>query len=302
MSKYTDWDEFKSKLNLDVELIILDEFASKNEKKLLNYRNQNPNKLLVFEDWWLYKQDIVKSILLTKAGSSEIKKYYARKLEIRNVSSEDSKVFLVENHLQGNCQGCIRYGLYDGDELIQLIVFGKARFNNTVDWELLRLVTKKFCTVVGGTQRLWKRFLNVYPSASVVSYDDDSIFTGNVYNKLGFICKSKGNVGYCYYGYDKERPLLRIHRSVFQKHKLAGLFGISESEVDTEYDTCIRHGLKKIIDCGQGVYTYNENNAEIDYLSKLNLNNEQAKLILENEEEFKTFLDSLKNKNIMSQS
>lgn len=256
-----NWEDFKNKEipNIDAELIILDNFSSKSEKKLLEYHKQFPNKILVFEDWWEYKTDIVKSILLVKADSPRIKKYYARKLKVKPVSGNDAKVFLKENHLQGYCPASLQYGLYDNDELIQIMTFMKARFTKDVKYELLRLATKKFCTVVGGTKRLWSHFLIDHENEenfSVVSYDDDSIFNGNVYKGLGFELRSRGDPGYCYYGYNKEFPLLRIHRSVFQKHKLAELFNIPKSEVDTEYETCIRHGLKKIIDCGQTVWVY----------------------------------------------
>lgn len=88
---YEDFEKFIKDLNIDAKLIILDDFESKNEKKLFNYHKDHPEQLLIFEDWWLYKQDIIKSVLSVKSGKS--KKYYARKLKIQIPNIEEEKNF-----------------------------------------------------------------------------------------------------------------------------------------------------------------------------------------------------------------
>ena len=245
---YEDFEKFIKDLNIDAKLIILDDFESKNEKKLFNYHKDHPEQLLIFEDWWLYKQDIIKSVLSVKSGKS--KKYYARKLKIQIPNIEEEKKFLIDNHLQGYRASSIRLGLYDKDELIQIITFSKARYNYKVNYELLRLATKKYCTVVGGVEKLWKYFLNNYSVKDIVSYSDDSLFNGNIYKKLGFEYNSR-TIGYTYYNFSKEKPKERIHRTYFQKSRLNKIFNISEEEVDKEYETCKRFGLNRIWDCGQ---------------------------------------------------
>ena len=115
----------------------------------------------------------------------------ASELEIRR--NFDDVDFLQENHYQGYIPSTINYGLFDGDELIIDMTFGVPRFNKRYDWELLRLCTKKDCIVHGGASRLWKHFLeeNV---GSIISYCNESKFSGNVYNELGFtkrgVCNS----------------------------------------------------------------------------------------------------------------
>ena len=70
----------------------------------------------IFEDDWIYKEEIIKSILLNRLGIIE-NKIYARKCELKEVSYKDSKEFLDNNHIQGNSMSKHRIGLYYNDEL-----------------------------------------------------------------------------------------------------------------------------------------------------------------------------------------
>lgn len=121
------------------------------------------------------------------------KPLYARSLEIKEPSYEEIGLFLEKYHLQGSCYGQeIRLGLYKDDELIQVMTFGKPRYNKTYEYELLRLCTKAEYSVVGGAERLFNHFLTTYDPNSIVSYCDNSKFKGDVYKKLGMELKSYG--------------------------------------------------------------------------------------------------------------
>lgn len=121
------------------------------------------------------------------------KPLYARSLEIKEPSYEEIGLFLEKYHLQGSCYGQeIRLGLYKDDELIQVMTFGKPRYNKTYEYELLRLCTKAGYSVVGGAERLFNHFLNTYNPNSIISYCDNSKFKGDVYKKLGMELKSYG--------------------------------------------------------------------------------------------------------------
>lgn len=121
------------------------------------------------------------------------KPLYARSLKIKEPSYEEIDLFLEKYHLQGSCYGQeIRLGLYKDDELIQVMTFGKPRYNKTYEYELLRLCTKAGYSVVGGAERLFNHFLNTYNPNSIISYCDNSKFKGDVYKKLGMELKSYG--------------------------------------------------------------------------------------------------------------
>ena len=78
----------------------------------------------IFEHEWLTKQDILKSIISSALGIYKTR-VYARKCEVREVSSSEARIFLETNHLQGFIPSSYRVGLYYNNELVQLLCFGK---------------------------------------------------------------------------------------------------------------------------------------------------------------------------------
>ena len=86
----------------------------------------------------------------------------------------------------------MRLGLYYDDKLVQVMTFGKPRYNRRYDYELLRLCTRAGYSVTGGAERLFNYFVKYYAPKSVISYCDNSKFNGDVYHKLGFKLKSRG--------------------------------------------------------------------------------------------------------------
>lgn len=114
--------------------------------------------------------------------------FYAKQLKLGEVTEAVAKTFLNNYHLQGNCRNKdVKIGLYDSNNnLIQIMVFGKPRYNKQYEWELLRLCTQSDYIVVGGANKIFKYFVNNYNPKSVLSYCDYSKFNGDVYEKLGF--------------------------------------------------------------------------------------------------------------------
>lgn len=188
-------------------------------------------------------------------------KYRASNLILRkNFNDVD---FLNENHYQGHIPSKVNYGLFDGDELIIDMTFGTPRFNKKYDWELLRLCTKKDCIVYGGASRLFKRFLEEN-SGSIISYCNDTLFDGNVYNILGLTkrgtCKS--------YYYEKDG--IRYQRWQMQKSKIKREKGEKENIQKTlesiggkydfnksEYENAEMNGMKIVYQI-QSTWTYGD--------------------------------------------
>lgn len=145
----------------------------------------------IWEDQWDNKPDIIKSRLKTLFNKVDYK-YSARKLQVKNVEYMDSKKFLEENHIQGNINGSVRLGLYSGDELVSIMVFGKMRKIMGRDhiegcWELLRFCSKNNTVVRGGASKLISHFKRLNPDwAMIISYADRSWSKGDLYDKLGF--------------------------------------------------------------------------------------------------------------------
>ena len=207
----------------------------------------------IYEDDWIYKQEVVKSRILNLLGKS--KKVYARKTEIKEVSYKDSKEFLEQNHIQGNCMSKIRFGLYYQDELVSLMTFGKLRKclgnkNKEGSFELLRFCNKINTNVVGGASKLFKYFIGNYCPKDVISYADRSWTMNNgqtLYDKLGFDLDSISKPNYFYINNIKE------NRFKYRKDKLIedGFDeNMSEREIMTE------RKIYRIYNSGQLKYKY----------------------------------------------
>lgn len=192
--------------------------------------------------------EIWKSMINNKLGLCE--KIYARKCEIREVDYNTSIAFLEHNHLQGACPSKYRYGLYYNDELVELITFGKSRFNKKYDYELLRLCTKLNTTVVGGASKLFKHFVK-HHNGSVISYANRRFSNGNVYEQLGFKYVGETQPNYCYV--KREIMLTRIQ---CQKHKLKDILGDNFDPNLTEKQNMLNNGYNIMYDCGNLIYEY----------------------------------------------
>lgn len=135
-------------------------------------------------------------------------------LTLQKVDSVEEKAFLNAYHYQGYIPSTVCYGLYYGIELVEIMSFGTPRYNRKYDWELLRLCTKSDWKVNGGASRLLKGFISDYNTSSIISYCNESLFSGKVYEAIGFI-KIASTKSYHY-----EKNGKTYHRSNFMKCKL----------------------------------------------------------------------------------
>ena len=144
-------------------------------------------------EWVQHREKLVK--FLDKVVNGNAKRIYARKCTVREVSAQESKDFENANHLQGYVPSSIRLGLYYEGELVGMMSFGKSRYDKGYEYEMLRL-TYGDCHVIGGTEKLFKHFVEGHKPKSVVTYCDRSKFTGEVYRRLGFQHKGHTGLGY----------------------------------------------------------------------------------------------------------
>lgn len=182
---------------------------------------------------------------------------YARNLEIKGLNKHEANEFLNKYHLQNKCNGnIINLGLYKDNELIQLMTFGKPRYNKNYEYELLRLCTHKDYKVVGGSEKLFKFFIKTYNPKSVISYCDNSKFTGDVYKKLGFTLSSYGKPSKHWYNIMTERHItdnLLKQRGFDQLlGKEYGTFGKGVSNKEL----MLQRGFMEVYDCGQSTWIY----------------------------------------------
>lgn len=203
----------------------------------------------IFENEWLYKQDIVKSRLKNLLGIYDAT-VFARKCEVREVTSQESKFFQGANHIQGACNSSVNLGLYFNNELISLMTFGKCRFNKNYEWELLRFCNKLGYHVPGGAGKLLKHFENAYRPKSLISYADRRWSRGKLYEALGFTLDHISKPNYWYYKSGDYDLKSRVN---FQKHKLKDKLENFDPKL-SEAENMKNNGYLKIYDCGNLVF------------------------------------------------
>ncbi|AFR52397.1 homing endonuclease [Campylobacter phage CP30A] len=224
-----------------------DKFKDKNYhlNKTEKCKEKGIQLLHIFESSWIEKKDIWKSIINNKLGKSE--KIMARKCILKEVPKTEEKEFLNKNHLQGFTGSSICYGLYFNNELVCLMSFGKPRFTDKYDWELIRLCTKKNTNVIGGASKLLSYFHKNNPGL-LISYSDRLYSNGEIYKQLGFTFSHFSKPGYMY---TKNGRML--NRQQFMKHKLKDKLEKFDPNL-TESENMSINGYYKIWDCGQGVW------------------------------------------------
>ena len=204
------------------------------------------NLLHIFEDEWLEKSDIVKSIIKNKLGEWD-KKVYARNCEIRVVGKLEEKSFLNNNHIQGFVGSNITYGLYYNGELVSLMSFGGLRkslgYNSREgSYEMLRFCNKLNYNVIGGASKLFKHFIKINKPNQVISYSDNRYFDGSLYDKLGFEFIGDTKPNYFYVINYKRENRFKYRKDVLVKQ------GFDSNK--TEKEIMIERGYNRIWDCG----------------------------------------------------
>jgi len=215
--------------------------------KYLECKKQNINLITIFEDEWINKPEIIKSVIKNKLGLIE-NKIFARKCIIKEIDNNDARKFLNDNHIQGHINGKY-YGLIYNNEIIQICGIGPNRYNKKYNWELLRVCPRINTVVVGGLSKLIDFISNIY-TGSIITYSDLRYGDGNGYLNCGFDYSHTSEPNYYYFKTDK---LFRYSRNKFQKHKLEKILENYNSEL-SEYKNMINNNYYRIWDCGNNVY------------------------------------------------
>lgn len=191
------------------------------------YLSKNIQLIHIWEDDWIYKKEIVQSMIRNKLGLI-YNKIYARKCEIREVT--DNKVvkdFLNTNHIQGYTGSYIKIGLFYNNELVSLMSFKK----NVKEYELNRFANKLNIIVVGGASKLLNYFIKNY-SNNITTFSNNSYSNGNLYLKLNFKKLYELKSDYHYVIGD-----LRVHKFNLRNKDVSNIFRIYDAgKIKYKYD------------------------------------------------------------------
>ena len=208
----------------------------------------------IWDSDWVYNQDIIKSMLGYQFNIIS-DKIYARKCIIKEISKQDSIIFLKLNHLQGNVISKHNIGLFHNDELVSIMTFGKLRKNLKQThiegkYELLRFCNKLNTNVVGGASKLFKYFITKYQPTHILSYANRDWSMGELYHILNMTPLKPTPPGYHWY-----KSKIRYNRFNFRKDILVNQ---GEDKSKTEYEIMLERGYYRVWNTGNYKFEWSQ--------------------------------------------
>ena len=226
------------------ELLGKDKLYHRNKLELC--RSLNIKLLTIFEDEWLFKKDLVKSMIRNAFNCNSLK-IPARKTIVKELDTKNTSKFLQENHIQGAGRSNVKFGLFYCNQLISVMTFSKSEMSRrSVGWDMNRFCSKQGYNIQGGASKLFKAFVDQYNPDQVISYADLRWGTGNTYKHLGFHYEGDTVANYWYF---KEGTIERYHRFGLRKKA-------NEPKEITEWEIRQDEGWNRIWDCGSAKWVY----------------------------------------------
>lgn len=195
---------------------------------------------MIFEDEWVYNREKVESLLKNKLGVIKSQVIRSSQCEIKIINSREANSFYEQFHYIGKCNPKLSYGVYYNNNLIAAISFSYPTRQSKHQWELVRMVGDSSYRIHGIWSKLLKLFIKEQLPTSIVSFSDNRLFQGSVYEKLGF--KFDGNVLPDYYLVKNQK---RFHKSALRKKGEEKTSGLTETQLREV------QGYKKIWDLGK---------------------------------------------------
>jgi hypothetical protein len=149
-----------------------------------NLCEQKDIRLLhIFEDEWINKKEIVKSIIKSKLGIFD-NKILADNSTINEIDALTCDNFLNNNYIHDIIKSKIRIGLFYNDDLVLVMTFIKKKTN--CEYELCEFCNKLNTQVVNGASKLLNYFIKTYNPKSILAFVNRRYSQGNQYKELGF--------------------------------------------------------------------------------------------------------------------
>lgn len=211
------------------------------QKKVLNAEKLGIQLFNIFEYEW--ENENIKNKIINRLKNILMKnkeKIPAKKCIIKKVNKKDKKIFLDENHIQGNDKSLIEYGLYYNNKLVSLMTFCKARFTKGHEWELSRFCSLNGYNIVGAASKLLKYFVDndMKSKEKLVSYSDLAKSNGKLYDTLGFKLLSISKPSYVWW---------KNHENVLSRY---------QTQIKNELTVMYEKGYSRIFNAGNKVWSF----------------------------------------------
>jgi hypothetical protein len=208
----------------------------------------------VFEDEWLHKQDIIKSMLLHRVGMTQ-HRTGARKLQLIELDRKQQHEFFEANHIDGSSDVGFKaaWGLVDDNDVIIAALSLKRplrRKHREQVFEVARFCTKLNTSCSGALGRLTnaaKAFAKTSGTTTLMTFVDTRLgSSGEAWTKAGWT--NVGETPPMFWWTDGHRRMdnngQRFHRLKFKADKKRNL---SEAQVAEKKDVVRIYGCRNLI-------------------------------------------------------
>lgn len=220
--------------------------------------------ITIYETEWQDNPQTVKRLLRNAIGKAK-GRLMARKCELRKPTPQEARAFYEKYHPQGGAGHGEHYGLYWNSKLVACMRFNfgnndrGAGASNRV-WTLGRYATR--LSVAGAASRLFKAFLVEHSYPEVKSFSDNRLFSGAMYQQLGFALEADVPPDYQVWSQKLGlRPKPHYQRRAIpkrlQEHGVQDHFD-PEKDTRTEAEMTYLMGARRIYDCGKKRWVWNK--------------------------------------------
>ncbi len=158
------------------------------KKLILDYRKDNFDTLVIWEDQWISTNEIIQARIKSKLQRN--KKIFARQCSVVNIQKEEAQYFLRANHLLGFFKAKYYLGLLYQNEVVAIASFGPIRTmkeeHRSTSSELIQFATLPQTSITGGLSKLITNFNKRNNIGDLMTYIPLEWSSGNSFEKVGF--------------------------------------------------------------------------------------------------------------------
>jgi len=183
--------------------------SKKEMEKALRCRAAGVDLLMVFEDEWREKRELITAMIRHRLGVPAKERFGARQLEVVHVKrAADLHSFFERNHLAGPARNASwGVALKAGDRVIAAATLRRSHVDGGL--ELARFAVDRDVDVPGAAGRVISAIRARVPEP-LTSYSDNRLSQGRVYEQLGFIDVTEPGARPSYYYTDSRVRVWRF--------------------------------------------------------------------------------------------
>lgn len=222
--------------------------------KWLACKEKGIQLIQIWEDEWINNPELIKRMLKVKLGLlTNEPKIFGRQTFVKQIAAEDARLFLNEYHIQGYASGKYYLGLFSKveEKLVAVLVL---RVETSSENSLLISRYATSLKVVGGFTKMLSYILKTFSPNKLVTFSDNNISKGDLYNKSGFISDKILPPDYMYV-VGKQR----IHKFNYRLKRFRDDPDLLFDETKTERELAILNNIDRVWDSGKVRWVYQNN-------------------------------------------